>query len=197
MDIKFYCEDARKSFLEPGSVDLFITHPPFLNKLPNEHGGDSNLQIQNADTPEDFSKALVEFLKTMDVALKDDGAILLILPNTRVFFKILSDLEIKRKILFSEMKKNKKNEKREKLIKSDNYKEGFQKAKTTFENEEYNFKFNFYSIFTFTGGESKITSNFFIENKLYPNVWKFATGQSNNSLDSKTKAFVLAILSST
>ena len=92
MDIKFYCEDARKSFLEPGSVDLFITHPPFLNKLPNEHGGDSNLQIQNADTPEDFSKALVEFLKTMDVALKDDGAILLILPNTRVFFKILSDI---------------------------------------------------------------------------------------------------------
>jgi U3 small nucleolar RNA-associated protein 12 len=123
--------------------------------------------------------------KVINLNISCDNKILSILSNdnTIEFFKILSDLEIKRKILFSEMKKNKKNEKREKLIKADNYQEAFKKSKTTFENEEYNFKFNFYSIFTFTGGESKITSQFFIENKLYPNIWKFATGQSNNSLD--------------
>jgi len=92
MDIEFYCKDARESFLEPGSVDLFLTHPPFLNRIPDAHGGDSKLQIQNADTPEDFSKALVECLKTMEIALKDSGAILLILPNTRVFFKIIKDI---------------------------------------------------------------------------------------------------------
>jgi DNA modification methylase len=107
MEVEFYCKDARESFLEPSSVDLFITHLPFFKTLSNEHGGDPNLQIQNADTQEDFSKALVEFLKTMDVALKDDGAILLILPNTRVFFKILSDivqntsLVIKRDIIWN------------------------------------------------------------------------------------------------
>jgi DNA modification methylase len=92
MDIEFYCKDARESFLDPGSVDLFLTHPPFLNRIPDAHGGDSKLQIQNANTPEDFSKALVECLKTMQIALKDSGAILLILPNTRVFFKIIKDI---------------------------------------------------------------------------------------------------------
>jgi DNA modification methylase len=92
MDIEFYCKDARENFLEPNSVDLFITHPPFLNRIPDAHGGDPNLQIQNADTPEDFSKALVECLKAMEIALKDSGAILLILPNIRVFFKIIKDI---------------------------------------------------------------------------------------------------------
>ena len=92
MDIEFYCQDARKSFLEPGSVDLFITHPPFLNKIPEAHGGDPNLQIQNADSPEDFSKSLVECLQAMEIALKDSGAIILILPNQRVSFKIINDI---------------------------------------------------------------------------------------------------------
>ncbi len=92
MDIEFYCKDARENFLEPNSVDLFITHPPFLNRIPDAHGGDPNLQIQNADTPEDFSKALVECLKAMEIALKDSGAIILILPNQRVSFKIINDI---------------------------------------------------------------------------------------------------------
>ena len=92
MDIQFYCQDARKPFLEPDSVDLFITHPPFLNKIPEAHGGDPNLQIQNADSPEDFSKSLVECLQSMEIALKDSGAIILILPNQRVFFRIIKDI---------------------------------------------------------------------------------------------------------
>lgn len=92
MEIKFYCQDARKPFLEPESVDLFITHPPFLNRIPHAHGGDPKLQIQNADTPEDFSKSLVECLKTMEIALKDSGVILLILPNQRVLFNIIKDI---------------------------------------------------------------------------------------------------------
>lgn len=125
--------------------------------------------------------------KVINLSQSPCGKILSILSNdnTIEFFKILSDLEIKRKILYSEMKKNKKNEKREKLanMKDFDYKENFAKAKNTFENEEYNFKYNFYSIFTFSGSESKITSQFFIENKLYPNVWKFATGQNNNTID--------------
>jgi DNA modification methylase len=92
VEIKFYCEDARKPFLEPGSVDLFITYPPFLNKLVEEYGGDPNLQIQNVDNPEYFSRSLVECLQSMEIALKDSGAIILILPNQRVSFKIIKDI---------------------------------------------------------------------------------------------------------
>lgn len=92
MEISFYCQDARKPFLKPDSVDLFITYPPFLNKLVEDYGGDPSLQIQNENSPEDFSRSLVECLQSMEIALKDSGAIILILPNQRVFFRIIKDI---------------------------------------------------------------------------------------------------------
>lgn len=118
----------------------------------------------------------------MDISPDDKIISILSNDNTIEFFKVLSEIEIKRSLIYSIMKKNKKNEKREKLISKDTYKELFEKVKLTFANEEYNFKFNFFSIFTFTG-ENKINSQFFIENKLFPNIWKFGTGLSNNSID--------------
>lgn len=123
--------------------------------------------------------------KIINMDISNEGKILSVLSNdnTIEFFKVLSELEIKRRLVYSIMKKNKKNEKREKLLNKDTHKEVFEKVKVTFENGEYNFKFNFSSIFTFTGGENKINSHFFIENKLFPNIWKFATAQSNNSID--------------
>ncbi|MFN7583830.1 MAG: DNA methyltransferase [bacterium] len=89
MEIKFYCQDARKPFLEPDSVDLFLTHPPFLNRLVAEYGGDLSSQIQNSDTVENFAKSISDVVGNMETALRDSGAILLILPNTRTFFHIV------------------------------------------------------------------------------------------------------------
>lgn len=92
MEVEFYCKDARENFLEPGSVDLFITHPPFIGRILDAYGGDTNLQIQNTDSPEDFSESLIKCLQAMQIALKDSGAILLILPNGRILFKIIKDI---------------------------------------------------------------------------------------------------------
>jgi hypothetical protein len=102
--------------------------------------------------------------------------------NNIQFFKILSELEITRRLVYTEMKKNQRNAKREKLLVKDTYKEIYDKAKIAYQNEEYNYKNIFYSIFTFVGGTNKINSHFFIENKLFPNVWKFATALNNNSI---------------
>jgi DNA modification methylase len=89
VDIEFYCKDARESFLEPSSVDLFITHPPFIGRNIENYGGDPSLQIQNTENSENFCKSIIQYLKSMSDALKDSGAILLILPNTRSLFEII------------------------------------------------------------------------------------------------------------
>ena len=92
MEVVFYCEDARNPFLDPESIDLFITHPPFLNEVPEAYGGDLTLQIQNAANVEDYSNSLIRSIQSMSLALKDSGAILLILPNSHVSFKIIRDI---------------------------------------------------------------------------------------------------------
>jgi hypothetical protein len=52
-----------KIFLEPGSVDLFLSHPPFIGKSVEEYGGDTKNQLQNTEDEEEFSDSMVLFVK--------------------------------------------------------------------------------------------------------------------------------------
>lgn len=160
-----------------GSYDSKVRIYKFQQTFSNEHKTFSYVTLKGNLLRESNSKIV-----NMD--LSPDGKMISILDNENniQFFKILSELEIKRRLVYSEMKKNIRNQKREKLVAKDNYKELFEKAKTAYENEEFNYKNIFFSIFTFIGGNNKITSHFYIENKLFPNVWKFATALSNNSI---------------
>ena len=80
--VEFFNKDARDVFLEPSSVDLFLIHPPYF-KMPEkvQYGGDQNLQIHKL-TEEEFSRSMIAYLNNMSDALKDDGNILLIIPNS-------------------------------------------------------------------------------------------------------------------
>lgn len=160
-----------------GSYDSKVRIYKFQQTFSNEHKTFYYVTLKGNLVRESNSKIV-----NMD--LSPDGKMISILDNENniQFFKILSELEIKRRLAYSELKKNSRNQKREKLVAKDNFKELFEKAKIAFENEEYNYKNIFYSIFTFIGGTNKITSHFFIENKLFPNIWKFATALSNNSI---------------
>lgn len=91
MDVKFYCEDARKEFLEPNSVDLFLVHPPFLY-TPKRYGGDPTVQLHNTNNEDEYYLAMSESIINMGKALSEDGNILLMLPNVDSSFNIISDI---------------------------------------------------------------------------------------------------------
>ena len=80
MEVEFYNRDAREVFLSPKSVDLFIAHPPYFGD--NEgYGGDKDIQIHLTKDQEEFSDSTIKYIKNMSDALKDEGTILLIVPN--------------------------------------------------------------------------------------------------------------------
>ena len=82
MEVEFYCKDARDVFLSPKSVDLFISHPPYFAMMDDErYGGDQSIQIHRVKDQEDFSNSLIKYINNMADALKDEGNILLIVPN--------------------------------------------------------------------------------------------------------------------
>jgi DNA modification methylase len=82
VEVEFYNRDARDVFLSPKSVDLFLVHPPYFSMKDDErYGGDSTLQVQHVIELEDFSNALIKYINNMADALKDEGNILLIVPN--------------------------------------------------------------------------------------------------------------------
>lgn len=82
MEVEFYNRDARDVFLPPKSVDLFLIHPPYFKMTDDgQYGGDPNLQIHRLRDQEEFSNSMVTYLNNMSDALKDDGNILLIIPN--------------------------------------------------------------------------------------------------------------------
>lgn len=82
MEVEFYCKDARDVFLSPKSVDLFISHPPYFAMMDDErYGGDQSIQIHRVKEQEDFSNSLIKYINNMAEALKDEGNILLIVPN--------------------------------------------------------------------------------------------------------------------
>lgn len=126
--------------------------------------------------------------KILSISLSADNKIISILSNDNSleFIKILSKEELKRRIVKIEMDKESKNEKREKLILKDKYSEINEKVKNLINNEEYNYKFLFYSLFKFIG-EQKISSHVFLNNNKNflssKNIWKFGVALGNNSIE--------------
>jgi DNA modification methylase len=93
VEVEFYCKDAREVFLSPKSVDLFLIHPPYFKMInDNRYGGDINLQINNIDDMEEFSQSLVKYINNMADALKDDGSMLIIVPNSYAGVLTVSDI---------------------------------------------------------------------------------------------------------
>jgi DNA modification methylase len=93
MEVEFYCKDARDVFLSPKSVDLFLVHPPYFAMMDDErYGGDQDLQIHRVKDQEEFSKSTIQYISNMADALKDDGNILLIVPN--FYYGILAIADI-------------------------------------------------------------------------------------------------------
>lgn len=83
MEVEFYNKDARDVFLSPKSVDLFLIHPPYFGMFNDErYGGDKSLQIHHIKDQEDFNKSMVKYLNNMADALKDNGNMLVIVPNS-------------------------------------------------------------------------------------------------------------------
>lgn len=78
----FYCKDAGEQFLEAGSVDLFIGHPPYYQAELELNGGNPEAQMQNAVDLEEYYGRLILSIKHMEYALKDDGNIFIALDNT-------------------------------------------------------------------------------------------------------------------
>jgi DNA modification methylase len=91
MSVEFYNEDARKEFLEPNSVDLFLTHPPFFYTS-RHYGGDIDLQLHNTEDEEEYRASILTSVQNMEKALSEDGNILLLLPNDHHSFKIISEI---------------------------------------------------------------------------------------------------------
>lgn len=93
MEVEFYNKDAREVFLSPKSVDLFLIHPPYFRMInDNRYGGDINLQINNINDIEEFSQSLVKYINNMTDALKDDGNMLIIVPNSYAGALAISDI---------------------------------------------------------------------------------------------------------
>jgi DNA modification methylase len=91
MLVEFYNEDARKEFLEPNSVDLFLVHPPFFYTS-KRYGGDIDLQLHNTEDEEEYYSSIITTVKNMEKALSEDGNILLIVQNDYHSFKIISQI---------------------------------------------------------------------------------------------------------
>lgn len=80
MEVEFYNKDARDVFLEPKSVDLFLVHPPYFGD--NEgYGKNKETQVHLTKDQEEFSNSTIKYISNMADALKDEGTILLIVPN--------------------------------------------------------------------------------------------------------------------
>lgn len=91
MSVEFYNEDARKEFLDPNSVDLFLVQPPFFY-TGKKYGGDVSLQIHDTESEEEYYYSFIQCVKNMEKALSDDGNMLLLLPNDYNSFNIISDI---------------------------------------------------------------------------------------------------------
>jgi DNA modification methylase len=85
----FYCRDAGEMFLDKGSVDLFIGHPPYYMAEPELNGGDPAKQMQNAESLAEYYERLLTAFLHMQYALKPDGHMFIALDNAPVSLGIL------------------------------------------------------------------------------------------------------------
>jgi DNA modification methylase len=76
----FFNKDAQERFLDPKSVKLFITHPPYFNAHAEEYGN-AEQQIQNAVDMDVFHNKMITIVQNMEAALADDGNIFIMVPN--------------------------------------------------------------------------------------------------------------------
>lgn len=87
----FYNEDARNKFLEDNSVDLFIVNPPlFVDKVENRYGGDQSKQIKN-NTFDEYVETAMQITKRLMDALKDNGSIIFLMPNSNIVFPYMCE----------------------------------------------------------------------------------------------------------
>jgi DNA modification methylase len=87
----FYCEDARNIFLEKNSVDLFVTHPPYEGSSTVNLYGNADQQIHN-DGKDSYLSNLMNIIRHMDYALKDNGRILLGVPARPIMYEIIAKI---------------------------------------------------------------------------------------------------------
>lgn len=129
--------------------------------------------------------------KILSINVSSDEKLISILSNdnTIEFLKILTEKEVKYRLMKTEMDKNEKNEKREKLLIKEKFKEISEKVKNLIKNKEYNYKLKYYSLFKFIG-ENKLLSLNFVKNSsgsvlvnAAKNVYKFSICLGNNSVE--------------
>lgn len=65
--------DATKLELPDNSVDLIITHPPYIGTDVERYGGDPAKQINSSQNEKKYLKLLLKATKEMDRVLKDSG----------------------------------------------------------------------------------------------------------------------------
>lgn len=90
---QFFVRDAREKFLEPGTVDLFITHPPYFQEHRHFYGGDATKQIHNQESHQGFVEDLTTIIGNMEEALSENGSILLMMPNTPKYHDIVASIK--------------------------------------------------------------------------------------------------------
>jgi U3 small nucleolar RNA-associated protein 12 len=129
--------------------------------------------------------------KILSINVSHDEKLISILSNdnTIEFLKILSEKEVRYRLMKSELEKGEKNEKREKLVIKDKFKEISEKVKNLIKNRENNYKLKYYSLFKFIG-ENKLLSLNFVKNSIdnafnqsSKNVYKFCICLGNNSVE--------------
>lgn len=122
--------------------------------------------------------------KIVSIAVFGQLISILSVDNSVEFFKILSQNEIKRRLIMTKLSKVKKNEKKEKLVMKEKYLEVEEQVKSLVDNREYNLKFRFHSLFNFLNeNKAKILSQFFIKTQPNSGTCRFGLGLENNSVE--------------
>lgn len=89
----FYCEDAAEVFLEPESVKLFISHPPYPYAHVEENGGDPEKQMQKIESIEQYEERYLAAVKHMEHALEKNGSIFVAMLNHPMGLRLISKIQ--------------------------------------------------------------------------------------------------------
>jgi U3 small nucleolar RNA-associated protein 12 len=160
-----------------GSYDNKLRLYVFQKKYVNELSVTSYISLKGSLTRQSNYKIL-------SMTITPDSKMFTIVSNDNSieFFKILSQAELKRRLVHTEMTKIKITEKREKLIIKEKLTETNEKVKNLVTNSEYNLKFNFYSLFKFVSeNDNKILGLFFINST--KSIWRYGIALGNNSIE--------------
>jgi hypothetical protein len=95
----YYTKDAMTAFLEPESVDLFVTHPPYFN-LNSENYGNVEEQLQRTSIPNVYVDNLMKVVKHMEIALKPTGSIVIGIPTNEILYKLITKISTETKLNF-------------------------------------------------------------------------------------------------